>query len=60
MYAFKCTKSHLRVDAELAFMEIRHSYSTFPLKTAVPYPTYPTNGSVPDLVIDNRSLLIDH
>ena len=42
-------------DAELAFMEIRHSYSTFPLKTAVPYPTYPTyptNGSVSDLVID--------
>ena len=23
-------------DAELAFPEIRHSYSTFPLKTAVP------------------------
>ena len=42
----------LKHDAELAFMEIRHSYSTFPLKTAVPYPNYPTNGSVPDLVID--------
>ena len=40
---------HSQHDAELAFMEIRHSYSTFPLKTAVPYPT---NGSVPDLVID--------
>ena len=47
-----------RHDAELAFMEIRHSYSTFPLKTAVHYPTYPTNGSVPDFVIDNRSLLM--
>ena len=23
-------------DAEFAFTEIRHSYSTFPLKTAVP------------------------
>ena len=47
-------------DAELAFMEIRHSYSTFPLKTAVPYPTYPTNGSVLDLVIDEKWSIIDH